>query len=256
MKGVILGGGLGTRLYPLTKITNKHLLPIYDSPMIYYPLHTLVEAGINEVMLVTGGNSAGEFLRLLGDGRKFGLKTLAYTYQEKEGGIAHALSLCSEFVDDDKFVVILGDTVFDGSIADTVQRFENENGAKVILKEVPNPSDYGVPVIEGDRIKRVIEKPKTPPTNYAVIGIYMYDSQVFEIIHNLRPSSRGELEITDVNNWYAKQGKLSYEIFNGWWGDAGVSVDTLLEVNNYVANKKRANPDYWGFGNAGKSPRK
>ena len=253
MKGIILGGGLGTRLYPLTKITNKHLLPIYDSPMIYYPLHTLVEAGIDEVLLVTGGNSAGEFLRLLGDGRKFGLKTLAYTYQEKEGGIAHAISLCSEFVGSDKFVVILGDNVLDGSITPAVHKFEKEEGAKILLKEVSNPSDYGVPVIEGDRIKEVVEKPKVPPSNYAVIGVYMYTPQVFEIIHKLKPSSRGELEISDVNDWYAKNGELSYEIFNGWWGDAGVSVDTLLEVNNYVADKKRANPDYWSFRNAGES---
>jgi len=251
MKGIILAGGLGTRLYPLTKITNKHLLPIYDLPMIYYPLHTLVTAGIKEVMLVTGGNSVGEFLRLLGDGRKFGLKTLAYTYQEEEGGIAQALSLCEKFVGRDKFIVILGDNILDGSILNAVNSFKNESGAKVILKQVTNPSDYGVPVIEGKRIIKVIEKPKLPANNFAVIGVYMYGPQVFEIICLLKPSDRGELEITDVNDWYAGKGELSYEIFDGWWGDAGVSVDKLLEVNNYVANKKRQNPDYWGEGNAG-----
>lgn len=256
MKGVVLAGGLGTRLYPLTKITNKHLLPIYDSPMIYYPIFTLVEVGINEIILVTGGNSAGEFLRLLGDGREFGLKTLAYTYQEKEGGIAQALSLCRKFVGKDKFVVILGDNILDGSIANGVEKFEKEEGAKVLLKEVPNPSDYGVPVIEGNKIIRVIEKPKIPPSKYAVIGVYMYNHQVFDVISNLNPSSRGELEISDVNDWYAGQGKLTYEIFDGWWGDAGVSVDKLLEVNNYVASKKRVHSNYWSFGNAGKRPGK
>lgn len=253
MKGVILGGGLGTRLYPLTKITNKHLLPIYDMPMILYPIFTLVSAGIDEIILVTGGNSAGEFLRLLGDGRQFGIKTLAYTYQEKEGGIAHAMMLCSEFVGKEKFVVILGDNVLDGSIGNAVKQFKKENGAKVILKEVPNPSDYGVPVIEGNKIKKVIEKPKNPPTNYAVIGVYMYNPDVFDVVKDLKPSARGELEVSDVNDWYAKQGKLTYEIFKGWWGDAGVSVDTLLEVNNYVAKRKKESPDYWSFRNAGKS---
>jgi glucose-1-phosphate thymidylyltransferase len=179
---------------------------------------------------------------------------LAYTYQESEGGIAHAVSLCSEFIGDDKFVIILGDNVLDGSIAHAVSEFKNENGAKVILKEVPNPSDYGVPVIEHDRIKKVIEKPESPPSNYAVIGIYMYNAHVFDTIRSLKPSSRGELEITDVNDWYAKRGELRYEIFDGWWGDAGVCVDALLEVNNYVAERKRAHPDHWSFGDAGKRP--
>ncbi|MCK4352577.1 NTP transferase domain-containing protein [candidate division WOR-3 bacterium] len=247
MKGVVLGGGLGTRLYPLTKITNKHLLPLYNLPMIYYPIFTLVEAGINEVILVTGGNSAGDFLRLLGNGTQFGLKRLSYIYQEEEKGIAHAVSLTSEFIGNDKFVVILGDNILDGSISHAVEQFKHEKGAKVILKEVPNPSDYGVPVIEGKKIKKVIEKPKKPPTNYAVIGVYMYDTGVFKIIRNLKPSARGELEISDVNDWYARNGELTYEIFNGWWGDAGVSVDALLEVNNYVAKKKKENPHHWGL---------
>ncbi|MFA5031761.1 MAG: sugar phosphate nucleotidyltransferase [bacterium] len=253
MKGIILGGGLGTRLYPMTKITNKHLLPVYDMPMIYYPIFTLVEAGINEIILVTGGNSAGEYLRLLGDGRQFGIKTLSYTYQEKEGGIAQAMMLCSEFIGNEKCVVILGDNILDGSIKNAVKDFQKEKGAKIILKEVQNPSDYGVPVIEGNKIKEVIEKPKNPPSNYAVIGVYMYNPDVFKVVQTLKPSARGELEISDVNDWYAKQGQLTYEIFKGWWGDAGVSVDTLLEVNNYVAKRKKENPDHWCFRNAGQS---
>jgi len=256
MKGVILAGGLGSRLYPLTKITNKHLLPIYDQPMIFYPIYTLVNAGIKEVIVVTGGDAPGDFLRLLGDGSAFGLKRLDYTYQEKEGGIAHALRLCEEFMGDDKFVVILGDNVLDGTIKSAVAEFKKENGAKVLLKKVPNPSDYGVPVIEGNRIKKVVEKPKVPPTNFAVIGVYMYTRKVFNILRKLKPSKRGELEISDVNDWYAKKGILSYSIFKGWWGDAGVSVDILLQVNNYVAKRKKENPHYWSFGNAGKSPAK
>jgi glucose-1-phosphate thymidylyltransferase len=247
MKGIILAGGLGTRLYPLTKITNKHLLPIYDMPMICYPIFTLVSAGIKEIILVTGGNSVGEFLRLLGDGREYGIKRLAYTYQDKERGIAHAISLCKEFVSGDKFVVILGDNILDGSIQAQVQNFRLKGGAKILLKKVPNPQDYGVPVIEGNKIVKVIEKPKNPPSNYAVIGVYMYDCSVFDIISSLHPSSRGELEISDVNDVYAKKGILEYEVFNGWWGDAGVSVDKLLEVNNYVAKKKKENPDNWSF---------
>ncbi|MDI6839554.1 MAG: sugar phosphate nucleotidyltransferase [bacterium] len=254
MKGVVLAGGLGTRLYPLTKITNKHLLPVYDMPMICYPIFTLVDAGIKEVILVTGGNSAGDFLRLLGDGRQLGLKRLGYTYQEEEKGIAHAILLTSEFIGDDKFVVILGDNILDGSIAHAVKQFEVEDGAKVLLKEVPNPSDYGVPIIEGKTIRKVIEKPSALLSNYAVIGVYMYGSQVFDIIRSLKPSARGELEISDVNDWYAKCGKLTYEIFDGWWGDAGVSVDALLEINNYVANRKKGNPNYWCIRDAWKRP--
>lgn len=251
MKGVVLAGGLGTRLFPLTKITNKHLLPVYNMPMVYYPILTLVNAGIQELILVTGGNSAGDFLRLLGNGTQFGLKRLSYTYQEEEKGIAHAVLLTSNFIGDDKFVVALGDNILDGTISHAVKQFENEEGAKILLKEVPNPSDYGVPVIAGNKIQKVIEKPQSPPTNYAVIGVYMYNSQVFDVIRQLKPSDRGELEITDVNDWYAKQGKLSYEIFEGWWGDAGVSIDALLEVNNYVAKRKKGNyPDYWCLRNA------
>lgn len=253
MKGVILAGGLGSRLYPLTKITNKHLLPVYDQPMVFYPLYTLVSAGIKEVIIVTGGIAPGDFMRLLTDGSAFGLKRLDYTYQEKEGGIAHALRLCEEFIGDDRFVVILGDNILDGTIKQAVKSFENEDGAKVILKEVPNPSDYGVAVVEGNRIKKVIEKPKVPPTNFAVIGVYMYTPHVFKIIRKLKPSKRGELEISDVNDWYAKKDILSYSVFDGWWGDAGVSMDTLLQVNNYVAKRKKEAPHHWSFRNAGES---
>ena len=252
MKGVVLAGGLGTRLYPLTRITNKHLLPIYDMPMIYYPILTLVNAGIKEIILVTGGNSAGDFLRLLGDGTQFGLKRLHYTYQEKENGIAHAILLTAEFIGNDNFIVILGDNILDGSVAHAAKEFEKEKGAKVLLKKVPNPSQYGVPVIEGKKITKVIEKPKVPPSNYAVMGVYMYNSQVFDIIRRLKPSSRGELEVSDVNDWYASHGELSYEIFNGWWGDAGVSVDVLLEVNKHVAKRKKENPNYWSVRDARK----
>ncbi len=251
MKGVVLAGGLGSRLYPLTKITNKHLLPIYDLPMIYYPIMTLVDAGIEDILVVTGGNSAGEFLRLLGNGTAFGLKGLGYTYQEKEGGIAEAVSLSKDFVGNSKFVIILGDNILDGSIKDAVQGFEKGKGAKIILKEVENPQDYGVPVIKKGRVTQVIEKPKVPPSNYAVIGVYMYDKSVFNIIENLEPSKRGELEITDVNDIYARKGELSYSIFDGEWMDAGVSIDSYLEVNNYVAKRKKENPHYWRLRDAG-----
>jgi len=247
MKGVVLAGGLGTRLYPLTKITNKHLLPIYDMPMIYYPIMTLIDAGIRDILIVTGGNYAGEFLRLLGDGREFGLKWLNYAYQEKELGIAHAISLAKNFVGNDKFVVILGDNILDGSIREPVEQFQQESGAKVLLKEVPNPSDYGVPVIKNDKVVDVIEKPEKPPSNYAVIGVYMYGPEVFDIISTLKPSERGELEVTDINAHYAHEGKLTYSVFEGWWGDAGVSIDTYLEVNNYVAMRKKATPPYWNI---------
>jgi len=243
MKGIVLAGGLGTRLYPLTKITNKHLLPVYDLPMIYYPIMTLREAGIDEILIVTGGNSAGEFLRLMGDGREFGLKGLGYTYQEREGGIADALYHAKNFVGDDSFCVILGDNILNGSIKEGVSNFKD--GAMIFLKEVENPGEYGVVVMEGKRVKGIVEKPKVPPSNYAVIGVYVYTSEVFDIIPKLTPSARGELEITDVNNEYIKQGRLTYEIFKGFWGDAGASVDALLEVNNYVARRKKEDQNLW-----------
>ncbi|HEX2922731.1 MAG TPA: sugar phosphate nucleotidyltransferase, partial [Chloroflexota bacterium] len=226
MKGVVLAGGGGTRLYPLTRITNKHLLPIYNKPMIYYPIQTLVNAGITDIMIVTGGNNAGDFLRLLGNGREFGLKHINYTYQERAGGIAEALGLARYFVADQKVVVVLGDNIIEGNIRKAVQSFERqERGAKVLLKEVPDPENYGVPVLDGNRILKIEEKPAKPATNLAVLGIYMYDPQVFEIIQTLKPSGRGELEITDVNNAFIEQGTMTSDVLEGWWADAGASID-------------------------------
>lgn len=237
MKGVVLAGGLGTRLLPLTRVTNKHLLPVYNKPMIFYPIQTLVEAGIKDIMIVTGGNSAGDFLRLLGNGEDFGLEQLHYTYQKTEGGIAHALSLAEPFVGNDKVVVILGDNFIQGSIKKAVEDFEKQpEGAKIFLKEVPNPEEFGVAVIEDGKVKEIIEKPKNPPTNYAVIGIYMYDSDVFNICKGLKPSARGELEITDVNNEYIKRGTMTYEFLSGWWADCG-SFESLLRSSILVAKE-------------------
>lgn len=236
MRGVVLAGGTGSRLYPLTKITNKHLLPIYDKPMIYYPIEALVQAGITEIMLVTGGEHASDFARLLGDGREMGVKTLYYAYQDKPLGIAHALSLAEDFVNGEKCVVFLGDNIIEGNIIKYVRQFaEQERGAMLLLKEVPDPQNYGCPILEDDRIVRIVEKPKEPPSPYAVIGIYFYDSDVFEIARHLKPSARGELEITDVNNVYAERGLLTYAILEGWWGDCGASIDAWLHVNNLVA---------------------
>jgi glucose-1-phosphate thymidylyltransferase len=235
MKGVILAGGSGTRLYPLTRITNKHLLPVYDKPMIYYPIQALVNAGITDILLVTGGNNAGDFLRLLGNGREFGLKHLNYTYQERAGGIAEALGLAQHFSDNQKIVVILGDNIIEGDIKSAVESFEKqERGAKILLKEVPDPENYGVPVLDGDRIVTIEEKPANPATNLAVIGIYMYDHSVFDVIQTLKPSGRGELEITDVNNAYIDAGNMSYDVLDGWWADAGASIDGYLDSNNLV----------------------
>jgi len=240
MKGVILAGGLGTRLRPLTSITNKHLLPVYDRPMIYYPIQTLVEAGIKDIMLVTGGNAAGDFLRLLGNGEEFGLKHINYTYQRREGGIAEALGLCRHFVGDEKVVVMLGDNILDGSIKKAVNDFQKQDsGAKIFLKTVDNPREYGVAEIKGQLVKNIVEKPKNPKSNYAVIGIYMYDSKVWNILKTLKPSGRGELEITDVNNAYIKSGQMTYEIIKGWWGDAGSSIEDLWRVNQFIGQKAR-----------------
>ena len=239
MKGVVLAGGTGSRLYPLTKITNKHLLPVFDRPMIYYPIQSLVEAGINDIMIVTGGESAGDFLRLLGNGTQFGLKDLNYTYQEKAGGIAEALGLAEHFVGKDKVVVFLGDNIIEGSIREAVNGFQRQkSGAKILLKEVENPQSYGVPEIRGDRIVRIEEKPRHPQSPFAVIGVYMYDSRVFDIIRTLPSSARGELEITDVNNAYIESGEMTYEILEGWWADAGESIEALLKANNLVAPQK------------------
>lgn len=222
MKGIILAGGLGTRLSPLTRVTNKHLLPVYDKPMIYYPIQCLVNAGIEDIMIVTGGNDAGDFLRLLGNGHEFGLRDLHYTYQEGEGGIADALRLAEHFAEDDKVVVILGDNIIEKNIRKAVGEFFAQGpGAKILLKEVPDPQRFGVAEIDQDQIVRIEEKPANPKSNLAVIGIYMYDRQVFDIIQTLKPSGRGELEITDVNNAYLQQGNLTYDILDGWWTDAG-----------------------------------
>ncbi|KPK78224.1 MAG: spore coat protein [Phycisphaerae bacterium SM23_30] len=236
MKGVILAGGLGTRLLPMTKVTNKHLLPVYDKPMIFYPIQSLVNAGIKDIMLVTGGNSAGDFLQLLGNGREFGLKELHYTYQEGgDAGIADALDLAEDFADGGKIVVMLGDNIIERNICRAVADFfTQKEGAKVMLKEVPDPRRFGVAEIKDNRIFAVEEKPQNPKTNYAVIGIYMYDAEVFEIIKTLKPSNRGELEITDVNNAYIQRGAMTYEILEGWWTDAG-TVESLYRATQLVA---------------------
>lgn len=231
MKGVVLAGGLGTRLRPLTSITNKHLLPVYDQPMIFYPLQKLAEAGIRDVMLVTGGNSAGDFLRLLGDGSDFGFDTLNYAYQTGEGGIAEAIGLTKAFVGGDKFVVVLGDNILEDSLEPHVKRFRKQkNGARILLKQVDNPRDYGVAEIDGDRIISIVEKPESPRSSYAVIGVYMYDDYAFEVIDALKPSARGELEVTDINNAYLSAGKLKADIIEGWWADSGSSIDGLLQA--------------------------
>ncbi|NWG13946.1 MAG: NTP transferase domain-containing protein [Acidobacteria bacterium] len=235
MKGVVLAGGLGSRLHPLTKVTNKHLLPIYNKPMIYYPIETLVEAGIRDIMIVTGGKNAGDFLRLLGNGKEFGLAHLNYTYQEGEGGIAAALSLAEFFADGQPICVILGDNIIEGSIRRYVENFKKQGGgARILLKEVDDPGRFGVPAIQGDRIIRIDEKPKLPASRYAVTGIYMYDEEVFGFIQDLKPSDRGELEITDVNNAYIERGRMQYDVLEGWWTDAG-TFESLLRASNLVS---------------------
>ncbi len=235
MKGVILAGGLGTRLAPLTRVTNKHLLPIYNKPMIFYPIEALINAGIRDILIVTGGSSAGDFLRLLGNGKDFGLNHLNYAYQEGEGGIAEALDLAEHFADNGKIVVILGDNIIEKNIRKAVSEFEKqEEGAKLLLKEVPDPQRFGVAELNGDRIVNIEEKPKKPKTNLAVTGIYMYDRKVFDIIKTLEPSGRGELEITDVNNQYIEWNQLTFDILDGWWTDAG-TFESLLRANGLVA---------------------
>ena len=235
MKGVVLAGGTGSRLFPLTKVTNKHLLPVYDKPMVYYPIQTLVDAGITEILLVTGGKNAGEFLRLLGNGKEFGLKHMNYTYQEREGGIAEALGLAEHFAGKELICVVLGDNLIEYNICQAAENFKRQpRGAKVILKKVPDAQRFGVAEIRGTRVVNIEEKPQAPKSDYAVIGIYFYDSSVFEKIHRLKPSGRGELEITDVNNFYIEDGTLTYEILEGWWTDAG-TFESLLRANNLVA---------------------
>ena len=235
MKGVVLAGGTGSRLNPLTRVINKHLLHVFDKPMIYYPIQTLVNAGIHEILLVTGGKNAGEFLRLLGNGREFSLKHLNYTYQEGEGGIAEALGLAEYFAGGEPVCVILGDNIIENNVCDAVQSFlEQKEGAKILVKEVADAQRFGVAEIRGKKVVGIEEKPKEPKSNFAVIGIYLYDKTVFEKIRRLKPSGRGELEITDVNNFYIEEGKLTYEILDGWWTDAG-TFESLLHANNLVA---------------------
>ncbi|HVO58024.1 MAG TPA: sugar phosphate nucleotidyltransferase [Dongiaceae bacterium] len=235
MKGVVLAGGTGSRLNPLTRVTNKHLLPIYDKPMVYYPIQTLVNAGIEEILLVTGGKNAGDFLRLLGNGKDFGLKHLNYTYQEGEGGIAEALGLAEFFAAGEPICVILGDNIIENNICQAVHDFRaQKSGAKILLKEVEDAQRFGVAEIQGSKVVGIEEKPKKPKSNYAVIGIYLYDGSVFEKIHRLKPSGRGELEITDVNNFFIGEGTLTYDVLQGWWTDAG-TFESLHRANTLVA---------------------
>jgi glucose-1-phosphate thymidylyltransferase len=236
MKGVVLAGGLGTRLQPLTRITNKHLLPVYDKPMIYYPIQMLIDAGIRDIMIVTGGPYAGDFLRLIGNGEDFGLSRIHYAYQKGEGGIAEALGLTKEFVGDDKVVVALGDNILEKGIRKGVEAFARQDrGSRIYLKQVDHPWEYGVVEVVGDTIRRIVEKPKNPPSDLAVIGVYMYPPDVFDIIEALEPSARGELEITDVNNVYVERGEMQYEILDGRWLDAGENHEALLRANLAVA---------------------
>ncbi len=235
MKGVVLAGGTGSRLNPLTRVTNKHLLPVYDKPMVYYPIQTLVNAGIEQILLVTGGRNSGDFLRLLGNGRDFGLKHLNYTYQEGEGGIAEALGLAEHFANGEPICVILGDNIIENNIAHAVKNFQKQDqGAKILLKKVEDANRFGVAELRGEKVIGIEEKPKNPKSSYAVIGIYLYDATVFEKIKRLKPSGRGELEITDVNNFYVEEGTLTYEFLEGWWTDAG-QFESLLKANNLVA---------------------
>ncbi len=235
MKGVVLAGGKGSRLYPLTRVTNKHLLPVYDRPMIFYPIQTLVDAGIREVIVVTGGQNSGDFLRLLSNGKDFGLSHIHYTYQEGEGGIADALRLAEPFVEGEKICVVLGDNIIENNIIEAKDVFERQDrGAHLILKEVPDPKRFGCPTMSKGKIVHIEEKPKKPKSNYAVTGIYFYDSSVFEKIGKTKPSWRNELEITDVNNFYLKEKTLTHSVLDGWWTDAG-TFESLLTATNLAA---------------------
>jgi glucose-1-phosphate thymidylyltransferase len=241
MKGVVLAGGTGSRLFPLTKITNKHLLPIYDKPMIYYPIQTLVDAGIKDILVVTGGKNSGDFLRLLANGKQFGLAHINYTYQEGEGGIADALNLAEHFADGQKICVVLGDNIIEGNIRDAVDDFRKQiSGAKILLKEVLDAERFGVAELRDGKIVGIEEKPKNPKSNHAVTGIYLYDETVFDKIRTLVPSRRGELEITDVNNAYIKEGTMTFAYLEGWWTDAG-TFESLLRAANLVADTQRKN---------------
>ncbi len=236
MKGVVLAGGLGTRLRPMTLVTNKHLLPVYDRPMIYYPIRCLLNAGIDEILVVTGGEHAGDFLKLLKNGKHLGVRHLEYAYQEGEGGIADALKLAEEFADGGKICVVLGDNIIETNIRGPVQSFRHQpTGARVLLKSVKNPRRFGVARLTDDgQISEIIEKPKDPPTSMAVTGIYLYDHHVFDICRTLKPSNRGEVEITDVNNEYIRRGEMAFDILNGWWTDAG-TIESLFRATELVA---------------------
>ena len=237
MKGIILAGGLGTRMLPLTRITNKHLLPVYNKPMIYYPIENLVRAGIKDILIVTGGNFAGDFLMLLGNGKKFGLKAINYTYQEGHGGIAEALGLAEHFADGEKIIVVLGDNIIEDELLEHVKNFKKQSeGAKIFVKKVPDPQRFGVPVIKNRKILKIEEKPKKPKSPYAVTGIYMYDNSVFDIVKNLKPSKRGELEITDVNNHYISQGTMTFEVLKGFWSDAG-TFESIYKASELIRKK-------------------
>ena len=237
MKGIILAGGTGSRLYPLTRVTNKHLLPVYDKPMIFYPLQTLVDAGVRDILIVTGGQNAGDFLRLLENGKEFGLQQLSFAYQSGEAGIADALRLAEPFVKGEKICVVLGDNIIERDVRDAAGRFERQTrGAMVLLKEVSDPERFGVPVFDGERIVRIEEKPQQPKSQYAVTGIYFYDGTVFDRIRKLQPSQRNEYEITDINNSYIAEGTLTHCIMEGWWTDAG-TFESLWHASNMVREK-------------------
>jgi glucose-1-phosphate thymidylyltransferase len=248
VKGIVLAGGIGSRLFPLTRVTNKHLLPVYNQPMVFYPIQCLRNLGIQDILIVTGGHSSGDFLRLLQNGKDFGLKHLHYAYQEGEGGIAAALQLAQTFADQDSICVVLGDNIIEDNIRAAGEQFRRQGrGAHIILKEVHDPERFGCPEIIDGRIHRIEEKPKAPKSRYAVTGIYFYDPSVFEKITRLKPSGRGELEITDINNMYLEEGTLSYSILDGWWTDAG-TFESLLHASKLVA-KTGANK----IGEAGKA---
>ena len=238
MKGVILAGGIGSRLHPLTRIMNKHLLPIYDRPMVTYAIEAIVNSGINEIMVVTGGTHAGEFFRLLGDGNAHGIERLSYAYQERESGIADALGLAERFAAGDRVLVMLADNVFGQSIKPAVDNYaKQERGARIVLARQEDPEHLrhlGVAELDGDRVVRIVEKPENPASDLAVTGLYFYDASVFEFVPTLSPSARGELEITDVNNWFIEQGLMEYDVLEGFWGDAGESIDAYYAVNDFV----------------------
>jgi glucose-1-phosphate thymidylyltransferase len=243
VKGVILAGGSGSRLAPLTRITNKHLLPLYDRPMVTYAVEALVEAGIEELMLVTGGTHAGEFFRLLGNGHEYGIDRLFYAYQEHPGGIAEALGLAERFVDGDHCCVLLADNVFEQSLRPVAENFERqERGGRILLAQLDEDEHLqhlGVAVMDGDRLTEIVEKPDSPPSRYAVTGVYFYDGQVWDVLPTLEPSGRGELEITDLNNWYVGRGELEAEVLDGFWGDAGESIDSYYAVNDFVRARRK-----------------